>query len=340
MYWSIAITSKVRDPVPREVFADFWPTLYSNVVVMLGLLCQATLVGAASSVVQNMDSQAAEYNRRLQRIKSYLSFKRVPASLQRRVLLYYRHLWSSMGDKDEALVMPDLPSSLKCQMDILQTRMLFVRVSIFHACDAAEILQLVRGLTSLFALPGNVLVEQGKVGEGLYFIMRGEVEFLFDGAIVGTRREGFFGEDNALYGLVAAETVRATTYSDFYLLPSEVFLAVVEENDEMRKRVEEFAQHQKRCTTTERCDAEGAPASRRGPAPWLTRVSVDRAAAIVVRGKGWSRKSPRSGSLNSSVRAMATVSSAQVGPSSALRGESTATRTRVDQVEELDEKPG
>ena len=70
-YWTVAITSKVREPMPKTRDYPALTTLFSNAVIMFGLLFQALLVGAASSVVQNLDSAAAAYNRQLNKIRSY-----------------------------------------------------------------------------------------------------------------------------------------------------------------------------------------------------------------------------------------------------------------------------
>ena len=53
--------------------------------------------------------------------------------------------------------------------------------------------------------------------------------------------EGFFGEESVLTGLPATHSVRAVRYSDFFLLPVATFRAVVEQNDAMRRLVEEYA---------------------------------------------------------------------------------------------------
>jgi hypothetical protein len=89
------------------------------------------LTGAASGVVISLDSAAAEYNRRLTRISSYLDFKRTPKSLKTRVQKYYRFVWSSTGSMDPDEVMPHLPPPLKAQMDIHSCRSVFVSIPVF-----------------------------------------------------------------------------------------------------------------------------------------------------------------------------------------------------------------
>ena len=106
-------------------------TMFSNGVIIVGLILQALLVGSASSVVQNLDSAAADYNRRLKRIRSYLSYMQVPSKLRARIVFYYRFMWSSTGALDSADILPKLPAPLKAQMDILLTRNVFISIPVF-----------------------------------------------------------------------------------------------------------------------------------------------------------------------------------------------------------------
>jgi len=176
MYWSIAITSKVREPMPNMSRQYSWDlTFFSNVVITSGLIFQAMLTGAASGVVISLDSAAAEYNRRLTRISSYLDFKRTPKSLKTRVQKYYRFVWSSTGSMDPDEVMPHLPAPLKAQMDIHSCRSVFVSIPVFQACEPHEILQMIQGLQSHLALPSDLVIKMGSMGRGLFFIMRGTV---------------------------------------------------------------------------------------------------------------------------------------------------------------------
>ena len=90
-------------------------------------------------------------------------------------MFYYRFMWTSMGSLDEANVLPRLPAPLKAQMDIVLTRKIFVSIPVFHSCEPEEILRMVQGLVPHLALPGDVIIEEGTIGLGLFFIMRGAV---------------------------------------------------------------------------------------------------------------------------------------------------------------------
>ena len=54
--------------------------------------------------------------------------------------------------------------------------------------------------------------------------------------------DGFFGEETVLTGNPSTHTVRAITYSDFFVLPIAVFNEVLELNHGMRKLVDEYAE--------------------------------------------------------------------------------------------------
>jgi len=255
----------------------------------------------------------------------------VPSNLKQRVVYFYRFMWSSTGSLDQDQILPQLPAPLKAQMDIVMTRSIFVSIPVFQACEPAEILRMVQGLLTHLALPGDVLLKEGTIGRGLFFIMRGKVivqgkrpiltdeqqdyvrqkfesfdddrsgsidslelidavaslgyevkkseikrmmeeidadgsglielpEFMemlishkqflasvfpekaesFDDGVELT--DGFFGEETVLTGNPSTHTVRAITYSDFFVLPIAVFNEVLELNHGMRKLVDEYAE--------------------------------------------------------------------------------------------------
>jgi len=176
IYWSVAITSKVREPMPDlSRLYGYGLTIFSNVVIACGLIFQAMLTAAATGLVRSFDSAAAAYNRRLTSISSYLDFKGVPRGLKQRIQKYYRFVWSSEGSREVEEVMPRLPAPLKAQLAIHSTRNVFVSIPVFQDCEPHEIMRMIQGLVSHLALPSDVLIQIGSMGRGLFFIMRGTV---------------------------------------------------------------------------------------------------------------------------------------------------------------------
>jgi CRP-like cAMP-binding protein len=90
-------------------------------------------------------------------------------------MFYYKFMWTSMGSLDDANPLPKLPAPLKAQMDIVLTRKIFVSIPVFHSCKPDELLQMVQCLVPYLALPGDVLIDEGSISLGLFFIMRGTV---------------------------------------------------------------------------------------------------------------------------------------------------------------------
>jgi hypothetical protein len=176
IYWSVAITSKVREPMPDlSRLYGYGLTIFSNVVIACGLIFQAMLTAAATGLVRSFDSAAAAYNRRLTSISSYLDFKGVPRGLKQRIQKYYRFVWSSEGSREVEEVMPRLPAPLKAQLAIHSTRNVFVSIPVFQDCEPHEIMRMIQGLVSHLALPSDLLIQIGSMGRGLFFIMRGTV---------------------------------------------------------------------------------------------------------------------------------------------------------------------
>ena len=75
--------------------------------------------------------------------------------------------------------------------------------------------------TQIFA-PEQVIIHQGEVGQHMYVILKGTVELVVDGVVVGTKSENeFFGERAALgVNFFRNATVRASPRSDEVILLS------------------------------------------------------------------------------------------------------------------------
>ena len=57
--------------------------------------------------------------------------------------------------------------------------------------------------------------------------------------------DGFFGEETVLTGNPSTHTVRAVTYSDFFVLPIAVFNEVLKANHGMRALVDAYAERKR-----------------------------------------------------------------------------------------------
>ena len=80
----------------------------------------------------------------------YLAYKRVPESLRNSIFNYYQFMWGSLQTMDEDHVLVDLPPLMQLQIDIVSTKLVFSRITLFRVCVARLFTDhLVSGVCSL-----------------------------------------------------------------------------------------------------------------------------------------------------------------------------------------------
>ena len=77
-------------------------------------------------------------------MREYLAFKRVPYKLKRSIMDYYHFIWGSANAADETDIMSELPPLMQLQIDIVATKSIFARITLFRFFPMEGILLLVQ----------------------------------------------------------------------------------------------------------------------------------------------------------------------------------------------------
>ena len=67
---------------------------FTILMILLGLVVYSIVIGAASSAIQNGDSESAQQRAQLDRIRAFLRARNVPRFFQHIVTEYYEHAWA------------------------------------------------------------------------------------------------------------------------------------------------------------------------------------------------------------------------------------------------------
>ena len=71
--------------------------------------------------------------------------------------------------------MADLPPLMQLQIDIVATKTIFSRITLFRFFPMEAILLLVQRVQPVLALPNEIVLKEGQEGIGLFFIVNGKV---------------------------------------------------------------------------------------------------------------------------------------------------------------------
>ena len=124
-------------PIPTT----FVETAFMCFAVFAGFLLYAWLIGSFTTALAQKSAASRQESEQRDYINQYLQHKKIPNSLRRQVLEFYRF---AGVDEQGPQALTSLPSSLVKQLQLFNNRALFLRIAFFKACDATELTRLVR----------------------------------------------------------------------------------------------------------------------------------------------------------------------------------------------------
>lgn len=164
-------------------------------VLALGVLNLALVIGAVSQILAQLDERAARYRQDLNDLTQFLRHKGVPADLVARVRDWKEYMWSQSRGFDEDLL-KILPGHLATDVQNHLHRDLLDRVPLFKLCSKAFLNALVSRLKPEVFAPGDHVIRIGDAAVAMFFVKRGHLKVVSErGVVLNELFPGaFFGE--------------------------------------------------------------------------------------------------------------------------------------------------
>lgn len=121
--------------------------------------------------------------------------------------------------------------------DFVATWNLVAQVPSFSRLNAQEIAGIIDLLTLRTAMPGEVIIRKGEIGDAMYFIVAGEIEVNLEPNSKRLRGGEFFGELALLYKTTRSATVTARTFVELLQLEARDLQTLLESNQQLRYRI-------------------------------------------------------------------------------------------------------
>ena len=233
-FWGAAMVTSM---VPSDVMPVTSLEVSLTVTAMFyGLMMNAYVISSLTAALATMNSKKEIVGAQIQRIKSYLLVKHVPADIRSRILEYYEYQYTSSAGLAQMTVLNNMPPALKATLDLSSNRRLITRCPMFRQMTSASLLMLLDKMTPAVFVPNQVIVVEGTPLLAIYFIIKGIVMLSQDSVPCEklTEPENWGADDYLRACLKEAEggstvmnrkTARAGTYCDVIALSTELMTA-------------------------------------------------------------------------------------------------------------------
>ena len=181
LYWAFTTMTAVGygDLIPQTSMER----LFAVLAMMIGATVFGYVVGNATTIIANSDATSAQFHARMESLNQYMSERALPRALQVRIRKYFRYLYlKKTVFSNEEVILDDLSIQLRNELLLHMHRDLINQIRLFQrVTDPGFIDLMVRAMKPLFCSPEDVIVEEGKQGVEMYWLIKGNVEVLFAG---------------------------------------------------------------------------------------------------------------------------------------------------------------
>ena len=133
------------------------------------------VIGEIGTLIASLDRQGALVEEKMDAVKEYLTWRRVPKTLSKRVRRYYEYYYTQAAVFDEGEILNQLTPHLQDQVVKVVTSATLLKVPMMRRVDPHMYKHVFPLLKPLELGAGDVVYERGKESYNLCFLTKGEV---------------------------------------------------------------------------------------------------------------------------------------------------------------------
>lgn len=194
----------------------------------LGVIITTCAIANLQLVVTNMDAAFTDFQRKTETIKKYMRYRRLPSNLQNRIMSFYHYQWDLLKGADEEKFLSELPRSLQQQVANFMCRDLIASLPVLRKANTALLNALADCAEINIYSPNDDVLKPGDQIRGTVLVSRGELEVLTGNRVERKmKRFDSYAEEALFVKTTCSQTVRAKTFSEIFVLPSDNFQHII-----------------------------------------------------------------------------------------------------------------
>ncbi|KAL6635208.1 hypothetical protein ACP70R_027879 [Stipagrostis hirtigluma subsp. patula] len=173
LFWGFQQISTLAGNLVPSYFV--WEVLFTMAIIGLGLLLFALLIGNMQNFLQALGRRRLEMQLRRRDVEQWMSHRRLPEELRRRVRRAERFTWAATQGVNEEELLSNLPEDI--QRDIRRHFFRFLnKVRLFTLMDWPILDAICDKLRQNLFISGSDILYQGGPVDKMVFIVRGKLE--------------------------------------------------------------------------------------------------------------------------------------------------------------------
>ncbi|XP_042486751.1 cyclic nucleotide-gated ion channel 17-like isoform X2 [Macadamia integrifolia] len=235
LWWGLQVLSSYGQTLSTSTY--IWENVFAIVIVILGLVLFAHLIGNMQTYLQSLSARLEEWRLKRRDTEEWMRHRQLPQDLQERVRKFIQYKWLATRGVDEEAILHALPTDLCRDIQRHLCLDLVRRVPFFSQMDDQLLDAICERLVSSLSTEGTYIVREGDPVTEMLFIIRGRLE----SSTTNGGRTGFFnsitlspgdfcGEELLTWALLpkstvnlpcSTRTVRALTEVEAFALQAE-----------------------------------------------------------------------------------------------------------------------
>ena len=174
-YWAVLLL------LGNDVYPFNKETMVLSVIMLLiGSFLYAAVFGIVAALMNALQARDLVFRNKIDSINDIIRYLNMPEELGERVRQYYEYVWIRYRDLDTGLdeFTRALPPSLRDEVLLFMHSELLRKVPLFKSVEPIVVLEVVRHMKTVLALPGDIVIRKGDPASGVYIISRGSCEVL------------------------------------------------------------------------------------------------------------------------------------------------------------------
>jgi CRP-like cAMP-binding protein len=222
VYWALTTLTTVG-------YGDITPTnnaerKYSLFALLIGALVFGFMLSSIGSLVAAVDRQAALSEERMDEVKEYMRWRKLPRDLVMRMRRYYTYYYSRKTAFDESAILGSLSPSLRFEVVDYTLKDTIGKIPLFSKIlDPMFMMEVFPLLKPLSASPKELICAKGEASTCLFFLIKGQVEVIsgVDGRVLYRIQSGQFFGESVLTGRRRAASHRGAGACEMMIISTE-----------------------------------------------------------------------------------------------------------------------